>query len=78
MNTQNEIRDAMTQHRLDEDHVRESMLNRSLEELDTPEDPQLQAEARARLVEERQGEHHTQVSMRKRVVEEIDRPLGLQ
>ncbi|NJR56254.1 MAG: hypothetical protein HC768_17850 [Acaryochloris sp. CRU_2_0] len=77
MNIQDETRNTLTTRRQQEGHVRESMLNRSLEELDDPMDTQLQEEARARLVAERQDEQHTQALMRERVAEEIDGSLGL-
>jgi hypothetical protein len=78
MNTQDQARTILTKHRQAEAHGRESLLSRSLEELDDPMNTQLQDEARARLVEERQAQHQTQAAMRERVVEEIDGPLGLQ
>lgn len=70
MSTQEEAREAMVQHRQQEEHLQQSMLSRLAAEINTPVEPE-QQEAREAMAEYRQQEKHLQQSMLSRSVAEV-------
>lgn len=70
-NTQQEARQAMIQQRQDEEHLQQSMLNRTAAEVNVPADGNIQAEARELMVENRQDEEHLHESMLNRASAEV-------
>jgi hypothetical protein len=74
-NTQEEAREAMVQHRQQEEHLQQSMLSRSEAEINTPVEPEIQQEARELMTEHRQQEEHLQESMLNRSVAQVGIPV---
>jgi hypothetical protein len=74
MSTEQEAREAMSQQRQQEEHLHQSMLNRSQAQIKTPIDSSTQEEARKLLVEQRQQEEQTHQSMLSRSEAEVGIP----
>ena len=75
MNTNSEIRKAMTRRRHRQQKIRQSMLNRSAAEIETPKDTDIQAKARTEIARERQQAEHIKESMLARSVAEVGIPI---
>jgi hypothetical protein len=71
MNTEAEAREVMAQHRQQEEHRRQSMLNRVQSETSNLEEGDLQEEGREAMVEHRQHEKHREDTMLKRAAAEV-------
>ena len=75
MNTESEIRKAMTRRRHRQHKSQRSMLSRSAAEIDTPTDTDIQAKARTEIARDRQQAEHIKESMLTRSVEEVGIPI---
>ena len=75
MNTNSEIRKAMTRRRQRQEKIRRSMLSRSNAESDTSKDTDIQAKARKAIVQNRQQSEHIQESILGRSVAEVGIPI---
>jgi HSP20 family protein len=72
MNTQEEAREAMVQHRQHEEHLQQSMLSRKAQEISNSAlNTEIQQEARELTVKRRQHEEHLQQSMSSRSAAEV-------
>jgi alpha-glucuronidase len=78
MSTQEEAREAMVEERQHTEQVRQTLLNRSWEEIETSVETSIQAEARDRMVAQRQHEKHTQDSLLSRSASEVGVPQDSQ
>jgi hypothetical protein len=70
MNPQDKPREAMTQQRLQDEHLQETMLSRSEAEVGASQEDSLREEARQRMVEQRKQEEHVQETMLNRTATE--------
>jgi hypothetical protein len=73
MNTEEEARELMVQHRQHKDHQKEAMSTRTEAEIETPipEYTGIQEESRELMVEQRQKEEHQTQTMLNRTGEEV-------
>ncbi|GAB4368655.1 MAG: hypothetical protein Kow00121_07980 [Elainellaceae cyanobacterium] len=74
MSTNEQARERLTQQRQHEDHVKETMLNRSEAEIEHPVgqgDHAVDEQAREALAHDRQHEEHVKETMRNRAQSEL-------
>jgi hypothetical protein len=73
MNTEEEARELMVQHRQQKEHQKEAMSTRTEAEIETPiqEQTGIQEESRELMVEHRQKEEHQTERMLNRTAEEV-------
>lgn len=76
MNTQEEARRAMVEHRQQEDHLQQSMSNRLASEIETLSAHSIEEEAREGMAEHRQQVEHLQQSMLIRSASEVGIPMN--
>lgn len=69
-NTQQEAREAMVQQRQEEEHLHQSMLNRTTTEVSASES-EIQAEARELMVENCHEQEHLEQTMLNRAAAEV-------
>jgi hypothetical protein len=71
MNTPEEAREVMSQHRQQEKHLQQSMLSRSEAEVETPTEDGIEETARELMAQDRQQEERLQQSMLNRSAAEV-------
>lgn len=73
MNTEEEARELMVQHRQQKEHQKEAMSTRTEAEIEAPIQEQMgiQEESRELMVEHRQQEEHQEQRMSSRTAEEV-------
>ncbi|OKH17633.1 hypothetical protein NIES593_22915 [Hydrococcus rivularis NIES-593] len=76
MNAKESARELMTQKRQQEEHLHETMLNRSQEELETANTAEIEEQARELMAQQRQQEEHVEESMLSRAEAEIHASKG--
>ena len=72
MNTSEEAREHLTQQRMDEEHLRQTLKERSVETVSTHKESEISTESRERATERRQQSDHRQDSMLMRAEAEIE------
>jgi hypothetical protein len=71
MNKPKDAREVTIEHRQQQEHLQQSMLNRAAAEIASEGQPNIRAEARELMVEHRQQEEQTQQSMLRRSAAEV-------
>jgi hypothetical protein len=72
MSINEEARELMAQERKHDEHIHESMLNRSVQDLETHPTDGTDEKARELLAQERHHQEHLQENMLSRATEEIN------
>ena len=72
MSTSEQAREHLAQQRLDKEHLRQNLKERSVEAIDSHKDSEVRAEARELATEQRQHNEHLQDTMRKRAEDAIE------
>jgi hypothetical protein len=71
MSTHEETRKLMAQERQHQEHLKENMLSRAIEEAETHSTENTEEQARELIVRERQHDKHLEENMLSRTTEEI-------
>ncbi len=71
MSTQEETRQLMTKERQHQEHLKETMLFRAVEEIETQTTAETTEEARELIARQRQHDQHLEEKMLSRATEEI-------
>ena len=72
MSKQEETRKLMVKERQHQEHLKENMLSRAIEEVETHTEGDTDEKARELIAQERQQAEHLQENMLSRAAEEID------
>ncbi|MGK7912576.1 MAG: hypothetical protein AB4050_14030 [Synechococcus sp.] len=72
MNTSEQAREHLTQQRLDEEHLRQNLKERSVEAINTHQESEIRAESRELATDRRQQSDRRQDSMLERAEAEIE------
>ena len=72
MNTSEQAREHLAQQRLDEEHLRQTLKERSVEAVSTPKDSEIRTESRELATDRRQQSDRRQDSMLMRAEAEIE------